>query len=188
MRQQAEIYSITQWESEPESWPAVEGVTGDILAICWKRVEHFIARRFVPRQVVWTMTTSGGDWQPPLGRIYEADAFVWANGDWESATIKRAPGGYVLPCGNVQINCTVGQPGASIPASVKEAVKRLAAYLTAEPVMPAGARSYSANVGQLSESISADPAGQAKALQNSGAADLLRSYRRPDNGPVAEDI
>ena len=48
--------------------------------------------------------------------------------------------------------------------------------------VPAGARSYSAEVGQLSESFTRDPAWQSKALHQSGAADLLRPYRRARHG------
>jgi hypothetical protein len=66
-----------------------------------------------------------------------------------------------------------------VPAAVDEAVKRLADYLSAESLAPSGARSYSINIDQaVSESVSMMPNHMARALQNSGAADLLRPYRR----------
>lgn len=169
--------AITQFEGQPEAWPEVSGVTGDMLAVCWQRVEHYTARRFAARQVVWTLTTRGGEWVPPLKPVTVIDdAFRWADGDWQSFTIQRGPFGLMLPPGHVQIDASVG--GGPVPAAVVEAVKRLAEYLTAESLAPPGARSYSASVGQLSESVTADPAQMARALQNSGAADLLRPYRR----------
>ncbi len=176
----AEITAITQWEGTPESWPAVEGVTGDMLAICWQRIEHYVARRWAARDVVWTISTSGGEWVAPLGPVLSesVDSFRWIDGEWTAYPTRKGPYGFCLPAGHVQISASVGTLSAAIPAAVREAVKRLAAYYTAEQPVPAGARSYSANVGQLSESISIDPAAVAKAMQNSGAADLLRPYRR----------
>lgn len=177
MTSRAEISQIHQAEGEPGTWPAVTGVTGDLLAVTWQRIEHYISRRFAARPCVWTLTTSGGDWQPPLGPVSAMSAswFIWRGG-WDPITITRGPFGFALPCGTLMLECSVGV--APVPAAVSEAVRRLAAYLQAEGEGPAGARSYSANVGQLSESVSRDPAHMARALQNSGAADLLRPHRR----------
>lgn len=174
----AQVEQIHQAEGQPVAWPVVVGVSDDLLPTVWQRVEHYISRRFAPRPCVWTLTTSGGEWKPPLGPVATGGITwsVWRHGDWEPATVARGPYGFCLPCGTVMLECTVG--AAPVPAAVAEAVRRLAAYMGAEDDMPAGARSYSANVGQLSESITRDPAHMARALQNSGAADLLRPYRR----------
>ncbi|RKF22722.1 hypothetical protein D6851_05865 [Altericroceibacterium spongiae] len=181
----AYVTEITQFEGTPESYPAIEGVTGDLLETCWTRVEHYCGQRWAPRRVVWTLRSGGGEWKPPLGPILISEAFGWKDGDWQPVTLRRGPFGLMLPCGNVQIEASVGSnSGASIPAAVKEAIKRLAAYLTAQSPVPAGARSYSANVGQLSEAVSIDPAAMARALQYSGAADLLRAYRKASHEPV----
>ncbi|MCB5409454.1 hypothetical protein [Pseudogemmobacter faecipullorum] len=174
-----EIAQIHQAEGVPVEWPAVIGVTGDLLATCWARIEHYISRRFVARPVVWTLTASGGDWQPPLGPVNGGAApawFLWRDGEWQEITVQRGPFGYLLPAGTVMAELNVGQ--GPVPAPVSEAIRRLAGYLSAEVEGPAGARSYSANVGQLAESWTRDPAAAARALQNSGAADLLRPYRR----------
>jgi hypothetical protein len=170
--------AITQFEGQPESWPEVSGVTGDLLAVCWQRVEHHIGRRYAARQVVWTLTTCGGEWVPPLSPVtLIEDAFRWQDGDWQAVNLKRGPFGWILPAGNVQIDAIVG--GGLVPAAVDEAVKRLADYLSAESLAPSGARSYSINIDQaVSESVSMMPNHMARALQNSGAADLLRPYRR----------
>ena len=175
----AELSELTQFEASPAEYPPVEGVTGDLLATCWQRIEHFIARRFGSRAVVWTLTSEGGEWRPPLGPIIAVtEAFRWCDGDWQPYTITRGPFGLLLPPGHVQIDASVGTVSLQLPSSVESDVQRLAAYLESESAVPAGARSYRANVGQLSESISADPAHMAKAIHNSGAADLLRKYRR----------
>lgn len=175
----ADISEITQFEAAPAEYPAVDGVTGDLLATCWQRIEHFISRRWGVRSVVWTLTSDGGEWKPPLGPLIAvSEAFRWCDGAWQPCTIKRGPFGLLLPPGHIQIDASVGTVSLTLPASVEKAVERLASYLEAESAVPAGARSYRATVGQLSESISADPAQAAKALQNSGAADLLRPYRR----------
>lgn len=180
----ADVTEIAQFEGTPDAYPEIDGVTGDLLETCWTRIEHYCGFRWAPRRVVWTLTSSGGEWIAPLGPVVISEAFQWQDGDWQPVTLTRGPFGLCLPCGNVQIEASVGSmSGARIPAAVKEAITRLAAYLTAETPVPAGARSYSANVGQLSEAISTDPAAMAKALQNSGAADLLRPYRKASNEP-----
>ena len=170
------IETLSQTEAAPAAWPAVAGVTGDALAVAWQRIEHYTARRFVVRAVVWRVDSDGGDWCPPLAPVVTLTAKIWTGAAWEAVTLDPAPDGWALPAGRYQIEATVG--AASVPEPVAEAVKRLADYLAAETALPAGARSYSANVGQLSETITADPAAAARALQNSGAADLLRPYRR----------
>ncbi len=170
------IETISQTEAAPSAWPAVAGVTGDALAVAWARIEHYTARRFVARAVVWRVDSDGGDWCPPLSPVVTLTAKLWTGAAWEAVTLIPVPDGWTLPAGRYQIEATVG--AGPVPAAVAAAVQRLAAYMAAETALPAGARSYSANVGQLSETITADPAAAALALQNSGAADLLRPYRR----------
>jgi hypothetical protein len=64
-------------------------------------------------------------------------------------------------------------------ALVNEAFRRLAEYVAGKPGRYAGASFESVNIGEaISESVRRDPAWMAMALQNSGAGDLLRSFRR----------
>ena len=64
------------------------------------------------------------------------------------------------------------------PAAVSEAFRRLAEYM-ADDTDRAGVSSYSVNMGgAIQESYQRSAAHAARALQNSGAADLLRPYRR----------
>jgi hypothetical protein len=70
--------------------------------------------------------------------------------------------------------------GGTVPAAVNEAYRRLAEYLASTDDAPAGASDYSAGLGSgaITESFSRAPTWVARALINSGAADLLRPYRR----------
>ncbi len=68
--------------------------------------------------------------------------------------------------------------GGDVPAAVKEAYRRLAEYLADEPDR-SGVSSYSANLGgAIEESYQRNSAWVARAMDLSGAADLLRPYKR----------
>mgnify|MGYP007127352745 FL=1 len=170
------IETLAKFETPPEEYPAITGLTGDELATAWQRIEAYTAYRFSPRLVTWLLDSSGGEWMVPLRPATGVTAGIWTGEGYETVTLATAPGGWRIPCGRFEISATVG--GGPVPAAVATAVRRLADYLAEESPLPAGLRSYSANVGQLSETVSGDPARLARALQNSGAADLLRPYRR----------
>ena len=63
------------------------------------------------------------------------------------------------------------------PAIVEEAYRRLAEYIAAAPETP-GLRSETLTIGGITSTQSRGASWLALALQNSGAADLLRSYRK----------
>jgi len=170
------IEQIAQFENPPEAYPEIPGLTGDELATAWQRIEHYTAYRFSPRTVTWLLESCGGEWIAPLRTVSSITARRWTGDGYQSVTLAPAPGGWKVPAGRYEIEATVG--AGPVPAAVASAVKRLAEYMAEESLLPAGLRSYSANVGQLSETVSGDPARAARALQNSGAADLLRPYRR----------
>lgn len=170
------IEVIAQFEFPPAAYPAIEGVTGDALAVAWQRIEAYTAHRFAARQVMWMIESTDADWTPPLRPVVSLTAGIWSGDGYAPVTLALAPGGWHLPCGRLEITATVG--AGPVPAVVAQAVKRLADYLSAATGQPPGARSWSQSIGELSESGSADPAAQARAIQNSGAADLLRPYRR----------
>ncbi|WP_179379762.1 hypothetical protein [Jannaschia marina] len=149
----------------------------------WSRIEQWVAYRWTPREVVWTVE-GDGDWTPPLAPVIEAAAEVWRGGAFVPVALSASPlGGYILPDhGPYRITATVG--AGEVPAAVQEAYRRLAEYsadgqtsnmLTGRP----GASSHTGQIGgDLSESIERNPAWLARALAWSGAADLLRPYRR----------
>ena len=142
----------------------------------WARLEAYTAHRWTPRAVTWLLN-GPGEWVAPLAPAELVQAYRWTGDGWEETTLAPAPMGYVIPCGRFKIIATVGADNAA-PAAVLEAFDRLSKYVTAELGGVPGASTYSVNIGQLSESISRNPAFMARALDNSGAADLLRPYRR----------
>ena len=159
-----------QKEAIPATYPTAESPA------LWARLEAYTAHRWTPRAVTWLLNGRGGWFAPvALAELVEADR--GAGGAWEETTLSPAPMGYVMPCGRFKVIATVGADNAA-PAVVLEAFDRLKAYVTAELGGVPGASTYSVNIGQLSESISRNPAFMARALDNSGAADLLRPYRR----------
>lgn len=172
--------TIKQTEAIPASYPTVSGLSTEAQALdaaaLWQRIEAFTAWRWTAREVVW-LVEGDGDWCPPLAPVEVTAEEVWDGEAWVPATVYASPyGGYRLTtCGPFRFTATVG--GGDVPAAVSEAFRRLAEYLVAS-IAPAGATSYSLNLGQVSESIEISASHTAKALHNSGAADLLRPYRR----------
>lgn len=164
--------TLKQTEALPESYPAVDGVTGDALAAAWQRIEHHIAWRFTPRDVVWYVETDGGEWQAPLAPVVTISVQTAGNAPYEP---ERGPmGGWVLPCGPVTVTASVG--GGAVPAVVSDAVRRYARLLAAGDAMPAGVTRFDS--GAFSAAVRRDEINPAAAMVNSGAADLLRPYRR----------
>lgn len=171
------IEITAQSEAPPATYPAVIGVSGDALDTAWQRIEHYVSWRFSARLVVWRVDSSGGEWSPPLRPVSgDLAAGVWNGAGFVPVTLAPAPGGFRIPPGRYEITAVVG--AGPVPVCVEMAVKRLADYLAAKSALPAGLRSYSVSAGEVSVTASGDPATLARALQNSGAADLLRPYRR----------
>ncbi|RTL86448.1 MAG: hypothetical protein EKK29_09510 [Hyphomicrobiales bacterium] len=173
--------TINQAEARPASYPAkpidltLPAAALDA-AMIWQRIEAYIAYRYTPRAVVW-IVEGCGEWFPPLAPATISATEVWSQAAvWETAILDAAPlGGFYLPAtGPYRFTASVG--AGDVPAAVAEAFRRLAEHLAAvkSNVMP-GVREE--HVDGIGSSIF-DAAAVAKALQNSGAADLLRSYRR----------
>lgn len=153
-----------------------------VSAAIWARLESYISRRWGERQAVWTVQ-GPGDWSP---HILPADNFVVSIFDdltktWTAVPVVEAtPFGLNLPhCAVYKIVATVGDTG-DIPAIVQQAYLRLAAYMAEVETTdyPAGASSYEVDLGgAVKETVQRAPTWIARALQHSGAADLLRGYR-----------
>jgi hypothetical protein len=162
--------TLHQTEATPAAYPNVD------YPFLWHRIEAYTARRWTPRNVTW-LVRGPGEWVPPLAPAEVVQAYIWTGDDWAEITLATAPRGFDLQDGRFKIDCTVGTDNAA-PAAVLEAFDRLSKYVVAEVAGVPGASSYSIDMGQLSESITRHPAFMARALDNSGAADLLRPYRR----------
>lgn len=145
----------------------------------WARIESYIAHRFSVRPVVWLIEASAGDqWVPPLGPIVSWTAERWWD-EWTAVDLMQGPLGLHMPSnGTFRIAAQIGVD--EIPAPVAEAFRRLAEYYAGgrSTVNEPGASNFDFKMDELQWSVQRNPAHMARAMQNSGAADLLRPYRR----------
>lgn len=144
----------------------------------WQRIEAYIAHRFASRSVEW-IVEGPGEWCAPLAPTTIATVEIWNGAAWEIISAPDSPlGGYWLSGdGPYRFTATVG--GGDVPIAVGEAYNRLAAYMDGMAENTPGARSYSIDIPDVeSKSIERDASWIARAMQYSGAADLLRPYRR----------
>ena len=168
-------------EAMPASYPALPGGLSleammlDSEAL-WARIEAYTAHRFTTREVVWTVEGPGA-FTPDLVPATITAQEVWDGVSWITASLSAYPLDGVLLNGEGPYRITADVGGGDLPAPVVEAYRRLAEYL-AEDGNPAGASSYSYKLGDVEETTQRSPAHVARALQHSGAADLLRRYRR----------
>jgi hypothetical protein len=173
------VMTLQQIEAPPEGYPEDPYLTmsdeaAAFLATAWQRIESYIAWRYSVRDVQWTVEGCG-DWLPPLKPATIETVEQWRNEAWEAATVPPSPlGGYCLPGGTYRLTGTCGP--ADVPEIVAEAVKRLAEHMAATTgANGAGLRTENID-GVWSGEF--DSRAKARALVDSGAADLLRNYRR----------
>ena len=177
--------TIKQTEAAPESYPDLGSpsplsATAAALdaAMIWQRIESYVAWRWTPRDVTW-IVEGCGEWAPPLAPATIGTVEVWSRaGEWESADLPASPlGGYFLTAsGPYRFTATIGDDNEP-RAAVLEAFRRVAEYFAARPGKP-GATSENIQAGSVSISHSRSATWLAKAIDNSGAGDLLRQYRR----------
>lgn len=172
--------TIKQDEAVPDSYPsAPSGLSTAAAALdadmIWQRIESYIAYRWTSRAVTWVVE-GDGEWLPPLAPVTVSAVDIWESDAWAAVTLSPSPlGGYVLLDATYRFTATVDS--GTVPAAVNEAFRRLAEYLAAKNRKP-GVSRYSMNLGDLSESYDTSLTWKSKAMQYSGAADLLRAYRK----------
>lgn len=173
--------TLKQTEAVPAAYPATPaGLSAAATALnpnlIWQRIEAYTSARWTARAVVWTVD-GPGEWEPLLTPATVTLAEEWTGTAWQTATPDASPlGGYDLASKTYRITASVG--GGTVPVAVNEAFKRLAEYMAARASHP-GASSFKTDVGgAISLSEDRSPAWMARAMINSGAADLLRPYRR----------
>lgn len=174
--------TVRQAESAPASYPdAPDGLSTAAAALdadmVWQRIESYIAQRYSERDIEW-IVEGPGEWVPPLKPATITKVEIWSSAEvYEDVTANASPlGGYWLAgSGPYRFTGTVG--GGDVPASVAAAWSRLAEYMAAKPGTP-GATSERTRAGSVEVEKSRSESWMAKALQNSGAADLLRTFRR----------
>lgn len=175
------IELVKQTEAIPASYPTRPSGLSDAAdaldpATIWARIEAYIAHRFTVREVVWTLEGCG-DWTVPLTPATVTGSERWNGEAWETYTLPIGPWGYFLPS-EAQYRVTADVGGGDVPAPVLEAYKRLAEYLADVPDR-AGVSEYSVGMGgAITESYKRSAAWAARAIELSGAGDLLRPYRR----------
>jgi hypothetical protein len=172
---------IKEFENTPAGYPAVPSDLSTVamalnVDMIWARIESYTAHRFTEREVVWTLRADAGDeFHPRLTPVVSSVAHYWDE-QWESITLRNGPMGICLPFdGTFKITAQVG--AGDVPAPVSEAFRRLAEYLADDPGT-AGASGTKVAIGPIQEELTRSPNWIARAMQQSGAGDLLRNYRR----------
>lgn len=170
-------------ETPPTTWPEPPaGLSAAAAAIppgaLWPRLELWARTRWAARAVEWVIA-GPGPWRPPLPGATITATEIWSGTAWATATGADAPlagplGALYPAAGPYRVRATLGA-GAAPPAAL-EAYRRLAEYLAAQD--PGPATRYSIEVGALTEAHLRPADWAAKAIFQSGAADLLRPYRR----------
>lgn len=164
--------TLRQTEPIPASYPMLAPT---VLNHVWERIESYISWRFSSRTVIW-IVEGCGEWFPPLSPTTLTTFERWDGTAWVTWTPVLSPRGYELGDGTYRFTGTVGA-NINVPAAVSTACQRLAAYMAAS-AGEAGARSVQESDGRLSRTVERSESWTARAMQNSGAADLLRPYRR----------
>lgn len=142
-------------------------------AVIWDRLYSYIGHRWGTNLVSWRLQGCG-EFIPRLTPYTVEDVFYWSNSGWVLTPLQAGPVGIELPAFNIwKIDATTGGGVMAVPAAVARAYVLLAEYMASTSKNPAGVASLTS--GQLSMRFSRDHA--ARALQQSGAADLLRPYR-----------
>lgn len=142
-------------------------------AVIWDRLYSYIAYRWGETHVSWRVQGCG-EFRPRITPAVVHDVFYWSNSGWTLTTLKAGPLGVELSADNIwKIDATAGGEVMAVPAAVARAYVLLAEYMASAQKNPAGVASLTS--GQLSLRFTRDHA--ARALQQSGAADLLRPYR-----------
>jgi hypothetical protein len=172
-------------EGTPEAWPDppddLSAAAGAIApAVVWRRIESWIAWRWGERPCTFTVEGCGGSWRAPLAPFTAETIEEWA-GD-ASASVALAPGPLGVNLGSASHYRFAGMLGCAEtpPEDVAEAFRRLAEYAAGRSADRrwSGASSFSAEIEGLRFSVDRAPSWLARAIHNSGAADLLRPYRR----------
>lgn len=177
-------------EAEPATYPDLisydeEGTAFDPIVpdrALWLRIESYIAMRWTSRQAIWSIQ-GPGVWEPHLTPVSNITVDQWddTNFVWTAVALDPSPlGGIEFPDSRTyKISGTVGDTVVPVPQLVIEAYMRLQEYCEDTALTPAGSSSYANKIGDgWDETITRSPNWLAKALQSSGAADLLRAYRR----------
>jgi hypothetical protein len=145
--------------------------------VVWDRIYSWIAWRWGTTLAEWKCCGGEGDeFILPLTPATVTNAAYWnpAEQDWIGVTFALSPRGIELPSSTTWRISAICGGEEDAPEAVQEAYRRLAEYMVSGQEGPAFASSITS--GELSIRMRPDHVG--RALQYSGAADLLRPYRK----------
>ena len=175
---------LSETEGQPATWPGLDMIEPPYLSgddfdrfiteeIVWRRIEAWITRRWATRSVVY-IAEGPGWWQPRLEPFTLTTTERWQANAWTACTLDATPlGGLELPgCGPYRITGTAGDDGA-VPTDAHEAANRLHMY-----VRGIGRSAWNETATYQHADSQAVASWAGKAIHLSGAADLLRPYRR----------
>ena len=178
---------LREIEGTPESWPTVilhyparvpdGGGGGESLptvdaATVWRRIEAWIGHRWASRPVSWVLE-GPGEFEPRLQPFTLVSIEQWDDAaGWVEATAAPSALGYCLAEGRYRITGTAGDDSTP-PETVQEAFRRLHEYASGI-AQHRGARM----ADTVADDRTRPTAWAARAMNLSGAADLLRPWRR----------
>ncbi|RRD41126.1 hypothetical protein EII18_10710 [Comamonadaceae bacterium OH3737_COT-264] len=166
-------------ESTPASRP--QGYEDEAI---WRRIEQYIAVRWGVRTVQWIIR-GPGLFVPPLHpttitsveRFNNYGSSAAPPGGWVTHKPIRTPFGVEVPPGYFRLQGSAGHDETP-PADVLEAYSRLHDYLSAiKAEGSSGITSHTDAVPGVSRTVHRPAQAMARALEYSGAADILKAYR-----------
>lgn len=151
--------------------------------VVWSRIEEWIAYRWGERPVSFFVEGFGGDWRAPLHPFTLVQVEAWDGGGWTEVELPAAPLGWRL--GSAQYYRFTGTTGAdeTPPPEVMEAARRLQVFWasareTGDGSIGLASSQQNVSEGDLTVSWNRPQGWLGRAIHSSGAADLLRKYRR----------
>lgn len=187
-------YTVSIKEGAPERYfdpvggrwrPATSCVEGMdlLLSTVWERIESYIAHRWFTRSVEFIVEGDCSEWLPDLAPFAATIIERWDGSAWVASAPNITPlGGWAFDSGTYRLSGAAGSIDLSTiqnkpPGDVREAAKRLALYMGGSNTRPdPGTTERNLSVG-VALHVKAPMYQEARALQLSGAADLLRRYR-----------
>jgi hypothetical protein len=172
-------------EGQPVAWPPLHDLTDAAFYVpagaYWGRIEGWITHRWPERSAVF-IVQGPGCWRPvpepfTVATVEEWRDNAWALLDTEQVAQLASPLGFTLGGeGLFRFAGTLGDDDATVPAPVLEAARRLAEFFAAGQAE--GPAPFEAEkLGDFSRH--GRPSNwMARPLELSGAADLLRPWRR----------
>lgn len=172
--------TLSEDEAQPVAYPDVRHWDGPLhvhtsdetwvqYQATWQRIEWWVNTRWSERAVTYVVE-GPGEWTARLEPFSIVTSEVWCNDSWQTAELRPSPlGGVILPdAGPYRITGTAGSD-TSPPEAAKEAWRRLHEYLLATA-------NLKYHESAANEGVATGWA--AREMQLSGAADLLRPWRR----------